>query len=126
MKPVKSRAGVRGRRGRILVPLRVGLVLAVGVLGGGLGAADATAGTPIKSCAFIQRYFVAVGARGTSCRTAERVARRYMAQAIGRVHPRFPRRELGFRCRRINVTNAGGGWYAQCRKGRALVSMLPT
>jgi hypothetical protein len=48
-----------------------------------------------------------------------------MAAALG-LHPRFPRRELGFRCRRIDTGNAGGGWVAQCHKARAIVYMTPT
>jgi hypothetical protein len=66
-----------------------------------------------------------IDAEGSSCPTARRVARKYMAAALG-THPRFPRRELGFRCRRIDTCNAGGGWVARCDGRRATVDMTLT
>jgi hypothetical protein len=122
--PRISRYIARARRGRILMSLTVAF-LSAGVLVGSVGAVAAFGGTRPRACGFLWRYFTDVSARGATCPTARRVARRYMAAALG-LHPRFPGRELGFRCRRINTGNAGGGWVAQCHKGRAIVYMIPT
>ena len=111
-----------GRAG-IVATLAIVVLVAAPAVSSGADAAKAQARG--KSCGFLWRYFTDVGARGTSCVTARRIASRYMRVALGS-HPRFPRRELGFRCRRINTGNAGGGWAAQCRKGHAVVDMTPT
>ena len=124
MNPRISRGVAPAGRGRILASLTVAF-LAAGVLAGGVGAGAAVGGTRPSACGFLSRYLTDVSARRTTCPTARRVARRYMTAALGS-HPRFPRRELGFRCRRINTGNAGGGWMAQCHKGRASVYMTPT
>jgi hypothetical protein len=125
MNSLNIRAIARARRGRILTALTVALLLSAAIVVGGVGATGASASTRTKACGFLWRYFTDVSARGTSCGTALRIARRYMPVALG-LHPRFPRRELGFRCRRISTGNAGGGWRAECRKGHAIVSMVPT
>lgn len=116
---------MRARRNLIPTLLTVALLLMVVMLVSGVGASNATAGTPTKSCPFNWRYFVDIAARGTSCKTAERIARRYMAAQSAK-HRTYPRHELGFRCQRVNAGNAGGGWYARCRKGRAVVGIVPT
>jgi hypothetical protein len=122
--PQISRGVAPARRGRILTSLTVA-ILAAGVLAGSVDAGAAVGGTRPRACGFLWRYFTDVSVRGTTCPTARRVARSYMAAALGS-HPRFPRREQGFRCRGINTGNAGGGWVAQCHKGRAIVYMIPT
>jgi hypothetical protein len=96
---------------------------AVALPAGGLGATSARANVRVESCGSVLRYDTSVGERGASCRLARRVARRYLASALG-PSSRFPRNELGFRCRRI-TTVAAGGWYTHCRKGRALVAIVP-
>jgi hypothetical protein len=116
---------VRARRNPIPALLTIALLLAAVILVSGVGATNASAGTTTKSCAFNWRYFVDIGARDTSCNTAERIARRYMAAQSAK-HRTYPRHELGFRCQRVNAGNAGGGWYARCRKGRAVVTIVPT
>lgn len=109
---------------RILTPLTLA-VCAGAIFVGGVGASPAIAASHPKACGFLSRYFTDVSARDTSCRTALGVARRYMSEALSS-HPRFPRSELGFRCRRINTGHAGGGWVAHCHRGRATVYMTPT
>jgi hypothetical protein len=118
-----SRGVARAGRTGIVASLTIIVLMAAPAGSSGAGAATARART--KDCGFVWRYFTDLAARGTSCRTARRIANRYMRVALG-LHPKFPRRELGFRCRRINTGNAGGGWAAQCRKGRAVVDMTPT
>jgi hypothetical protein len=118
------------RAGRTGIVTSLTIIILVAALVGSSGAGAATAGAATaraqgKSCGFLWHYFTDVGARGTTCVTARRIASRYMRVATGS-HPRFPRHELGFRCRRINTPHAGGGWVAQCRKGRAVVDMTPT
>ncbi len=106
---------------RRFTSLTVALLVAVATLAASTVAVGATA-AKLKDCGDLSHTFVAVTARGTSCRTAKNVARKYNNSVLQR--NTWPSSVLGFRCKKISV-QAAAGWDARCQKRRAVVHIIP-
>jgi hypothetical protein len=108
------------RRLLICAVLFAALILATGAA----ASPPASAAGALKTCAYLSKYDTSVGARHVSCGTARKVARAYMAANNTLVAPQ-PHLVLGFRCTVVWVGHPRSDWYANCRKGKALVRAVP-
>lgn len=100
---------------------RAGVFLVAAVISIGLlqspAEVHAAAGS-LRTCPYLMRQLTAVSARSVSCKRADAVARAYV---LGYHHP------MAFRCRQVPVYQHGieTNWYGVCRKGKAVVRLVP-